>query len=108
MASTNGEADRPIRVEQQPRAQRQLEGLRDLALARRVALSFAEDLRTVLGRLKTDPVGWGDSLNDYKSLGMIRRRGQSVFVYVDYTYHPGLRTVTVQGWQVNPYGPLGG
>ena len=106
MASGNGEAERPIRVEQQPRADRQLRVLRDLAIGQRVAQSFAVDLRDILVRLKTDPAGWGDTLNNYKSLGMIRRRGRATFVYVYYTFHPELRTVTIQGWQINPYGPL--
>ena len=106
MASGNG---RPgYTVEFQPRALEQLKRLRDQAIAGRVAVSFTADIRQVVATLKTDPVGWGDSLNDYKTLEMVRRRGQSPFVYVYYSFHPKLQTVYVQGFQINPYGPLAG
>lgn len=104
MASGNGQSG--YLIELQPRAAAQLEGLRDLAIKRRVAASFTADLLTVTGRLEADPVGWGDTLNDYKKLDMVRRRGRSTFVYVYYAFHPTLRTVYVQGFQINPYGPL--
>lgn len=106
MASGDGRQE--YAVEFQPRALDQLERLRDRAIAARVAVSFTEDIARVVARLKTDPVGWGDALNDYKTLHMVRRRGQSTFVYVYYAFHPTLRTVYVQSLQINPYGPLAG
>jgi hypothetical protein len=83
-----------------------LERLRDVAFRHRVPKGFAEDLRAVIERLKTDPVAWGDPLYDWHQLGMTVQRGQSPFLYVYYCVTRSRRLVFIQHIEPYQYGPL--
>lgn len=83
-----------------------LERLRDVAFRHRVPKGFAEDLRAVVVRLKTDPLAWGDPLYDLHQLGMTVQRGQSPFLYVYYCVNVARRVVFIRDVEPYRYGPL--
>lgn len=79
-----------------------------LALKRRVARSLSADLRWVEAQLAARPHHWGDPLNRYRVLELVRRRGHSTFFYVYYGVHRKSRTVYIRDFHIDPAGPLGG
>jgi hypothetical protein len=83
-----------------------LERLRDVAFRHRVPKGFAEDLRAIVARLKTDPLAWGDPLFDLHQLGMTVQRGQSPFLYVYYCVNVDRRIAFIRRIEPYQYGPL--
>lgn len=93
-------------IDMNGRVEAKLERLRDVAFRHRVPRGFAEELRAVIARLKTDPFPWGDPLYDLHQLGMTMRRGKSPYLYVYYCVHQARRIVFIRDFEPNPYGPL--
>lgn len=97
---------KPFRFSFLPVVTSKLESIAAIAVSQKLVQELTADLKFIQERLTTDPTDWGDPLFDYKSLGMTRYRGRSIFLYVYYSVRETEKMVFVQEIEWNPYGPL--
>ena len=96
----------PYRLVWQPSVRERIVEYARAARARRLTVSFAADLESVETRLRSDPVKWGDPLNDLPALKLVLHRGHSVFLYMYFAVNEDQRTVLIRSVEPHPYGPL--
>src|SRR4051794_41951871 len=91
----NGGAAPPYRVVYPEVVRAALRALGEQARRAGVALDYARALRLIDGRLRADPLGWGDPNYRLRHLGLLVCRGLHPLLYVRYAVDESRRIVHV-------------